>query len=178
MNNQLQNYVLDLLSPTERKAVEREAARDEAVRLALRREREVERLVRETLQQATTPTYGRIPQLMPPIPRQRPYPWRVYTWQRSVAALALVLVLFLGAAGLYQSRQAAVTHATPTLAAVTATLTQEPTATLAQLGTVSRGQCSVFSVQCSATGTAAAQPAPAIQATPVPPPARPPIMSN
>ncbi|HFE66698.1 MAG TPA: hypothetical protein ENJ93_05495 [Chloroflexi bacterium] len=169
MNNQLQDYVLDLLSPTEQAAVEQEAAQDKALRQALRQEREIGHLVRTTLQETTAPAYGRIPQLMPAIPRQRPHPWRTLTWQRSVAALAMVLLLFLGSVGLYQSRQAAITNATPTLMAATATLTQEPTATLAQLD----------SEEALLPGTAVAQSAPLdIQATPAPPTARPPITSN
>jgi hypothetical protein len=179
--NQLQEYVLNLLPPAEREAVEQKAVRDEALRLALHQEREVGRLVRTTLQETTAPAYGRIPQLMPAIPRQRPYLWPGLTWQRSVAALALVLVLFLGSAGLYQSRQAAITNATPTMMAATATFIHEPTATLAQLGSVSSNQFSVFSNPKSETlaGTAVAQSAPLeIQATPAPPTARPPITSN
>ncbi|NKQ34583.1 MAG: hypothetical protein HF973_03105 [Chloroflexi bacterium] len=185
MTNQLQEYVLDLLPPEERAGLERAAARDETLRLALRQEREVGRLVRATLQETTAPAYGRIPQLMPAVPRQRPYPWPSLTWQRSVAALALVLVLFLGSAGLYQSRQAGMTNATPTLMAATATLTQEPTATLAQLGAVDgnrlsviSNQCSLFSGPCSVAGTVVAQPAPEIQATPALPTVRLPITSN
>lgn len=179
--NHLQEYVLNLLPPVEREAVEQEAARDEALRLALRQEREVGRLVRTTLQETTAPAYGRIPQLMPAIPRQRPYPWPSLTWQRSVAALALVLVLFLGSAGLYQSRQAASANATPTMMAATATFIHEPTVTLAQPGSVNGNQFSIFSNLKSETlaGTAVAQFAPPdIQATPAPPTARPPITSN
>ncbi len=167
--NQLQEYVLDLLPPVEREAVEQEAAQDEALRLILRRERKVGRLVRTTLQETTAPASGRIPQLMPAVPRQRPYPWRGLTWQRSVAALSLILVIFLGSAGLYQSRQAAITSATPTLMAVTATFTREPTATLAQLEIE----------EALPPGTAVAQSALLeIQATPAPPTTRPPLTSN
>lgn len=182
MNNQLQEYVLDLLTVEERTAVEREAARNETLRQALHREREVGRLVRHTLQETTAPAYGRLPQLMPAVPDRQRYFWPRPSWQRAAAALALVLVLFVGAFSLYQSQQAAITPAAPTLTAVTATFTHEPTATLAALETTNHYQTSASGRPLAVgyeQGTAVAQPGlPEIQATPAPPPGRVPIMSN
>jgi hypothetical protein len=88
---------------------------------------ELARLVRQTIQAAGQPEYGRLRQLMPPPPnhsRAR----RMMQWQRPLTAVALAAFLLLSSVGLYRSSHQWGGY-TPTLIAATATQTTAPTKT-------------------------------------------------
>ena len=133
VSQQITEYVLDLLSPPERKQVEENAAQNKAYQKMLQRERQVGQLVRTTLQQSTTPDAKRLRELMPAIPQQkRPFNFFMVGWQKQFVAIAVLAVFFLSSFSIYQSQQSPIYDGTPTLMAATATFTNEPTATTAQ----------------------------------------------
>lgn len=128
--SQIPDYVLGLLPSIERQALERHTANCPACRQALQRENRVGQLVRSTLQTATQPKIGRLPQLMPTIPAKRPFITTRPLWQ--LACLASLLILFLGGWGLHAINPQPMWSASPTHVAATATNTQTATATIAQ----------------------------------------------
>ncbi len=171
VSQEISDYVLDLLSPADRKQVEENAARSPAYKARLQRERHVEQLVHTTLHETTMPESGRLRQLMPEIPQQkRPFSFFSTGWAQQVIAVAALAIFILGGFSVYQSQQNPIYNSTPTLTAATATFTNEPTAT-------------TDDGEMAATSTAVAiQPAqqsditPAPVATPIA--ALPPITSN
>ncbi|HSM56808.1 MAG TPA: zf-HC2 domain-containing protein [Candidatus Sulfomarinibacteraceae bacterium] len=125
----LSDYVLQLLSPVEVQEVERHLAACDECRAVVRHERQVAREVRGALLRATQPAPGRLRQLRPtPRPPRRPF--LSAATLRPVAALAVLMLLFLGALQLDgPSGNGALAHPSQTSLAVTATVT--PTATQA-----------------------------------------------
>ena len=130
VSQEISDYVLDLLSPADRKQVEENAARSQEYQARLQRERQVEQLVRTTLHEATTPNAARLRQLMPEIPQQkRPFAFFSSGWAQQMVAVAALAIFILGGFSVYQSQQNPIYDSTPTLTAATATFTNEPTAT-------------------------------------------------
>ncbi|MBK8933657.1 MAG: zf-HC2 domain-containing protein [Chloroflexi bacterium] len=179
----ISDYVLDLLPGSERRRVELHAAECAACRQALKSERQLGDLVRRTVQAATEPGYGRLPQLMPAIPSRRPAKasHRQHP-QRQLALAGLLLLLLIGTFGLrFGQTRRAWQPPLPTAVVSTATITSTATATLAEMGTSTR----VLETAVSATTAPAGQPAFQSQAHPTPAPmptplalARPPISTN
>lgn len=125
----LSDYVLQLLSPIEAQEVERHLVACEQCRAVVRQEREVAREVRGALLRATEPSPGRLRQLRPtPVPPQRKF--LAAATLRPVAALAVLMLLFLGAMQINgPTENGALASPSQTSLAVTATMT--PTATQA-----------------------------------------------
>ena len=130
VSQEISDYVLDLLSPADRKQVEEHAAHNPAYKAMLQRERQVEQMVRTTLHETTTPDATRLHQLMPAIPQaKRPFAFFSSGWAQQMVAVAALAIFILGGFSVYQSQQNPVYDSTPTLTAATATFTNEPTAT-------------------------------------------------
>lgn len=123
----LSDYVLELLPPGAEQAVEQHLASCEACRAIVQKEREMARDVRRTLVQATQPPPARLRQLrpVPPAPNRSSMPATIL---QPVAALALLLVLFLGAVQLNGPGGRGIL-AYPSATSLVATATHTPTAT-------------------------------------------------
>lgn len=133
IRHQISDYVIGLLTPDERRALEIHAATCLDCQVALQRERQVALLVRETLQAAPQPTAERLRSLMPPVERRPPARWVTRGWQRQLAPLMVALLLLLSTFGL----RAATTQGWFQVAPGAAVETATPTATLAQTATES-----------------------------------------
>jgi anti-sigma factor RsiW len=134
VNQQLPDYVLNLLPKMERQAVEQHTAVCGNCQQALRAEREMGQMVRLTLQTATHPANGRLTQLMPTIPQHRKLSSSmVMGWQRPLALVGLLVVILFGSFGAWNGRSHNIWGVpSPTSLATTATSTRDVTATLAQ----------------------------------------------
>lgn len=97
IQDKISDYVLDLLSAEERRVVALHIARCESCRLAVQREREIGRLVQQTMIKVTMPDYGRLQQLMPPIPSRRSPLLALLNPYRQWAVACLLLVMMMGA---------------------------------------------------------------------------------
>ncbi len=142
------DYALGLLSPSERRRVERHTMACADCRQALRRETEIGQLVGDTLAIAAQPP-ANLRQFMPTIPQ--PGFWQRFkfalVWQRPLAPVALVVLLVLGSFGLYSSEQRGPwLNPSPTFLAATATMTDEPTMTLTQTRTEETAEISQTAV--------------------------------
>lgn len=95
-------------------------------------EMQMAQMVRATIHAATQPVPGQLPALMPapPVAAAAAVP----IWTRQWAAVAACVFLLLGSLGLYHIRQndGGYGPITPTMLAVTATMTNAPTSTIAQ----------------------------------------------
>lgn len=139
--NKVPDYVLDLLPSAERQQVERHIVVCADCRQAIRQERAFSQAVRSTLQTATQPPAGRLPRLMPAVPGRRAVSGRrsrfffnLTSWQKQLAFLCLFTAVLLGSLGLHLSQPQRLWSApSPTFLAVTATTTQEPTVTVAEM---------------------------------------------
>jgi hypothetical protein len=127
--NEIPDYTLGLLTRQERLWVEQHTAVCGACRQLLHQESEISHLVRATLTIAGQPSTLRLRQLMPAPPRSRSAWLTRHHWPRQLAAAALLLSLIWGTFSLYQQ----FTRSTDPIdqLAATATMTQEPTMTLA-----------------------------------------------
>ena len=132
---QIPDYVLGLLPTSEQLQVERHTRTCPDCSLALQQESGIGPLVRSSLAAASQPP-ANLRQFMPRI-APKPSLWQKVgfslSWQRQLAPLTLILLLFIGslAFNLLEGRDAW-TNPLPTALAVTATLTDEPTATLTE----------------------------------------------
>ena len=126
------DYVLGLLTAEERQRVEQHARQCAACRDAIWRERQIEALVRQSVQSTAAPHPGRLHSLRPAAPgRAARYRDQLYRQLAPVTVIVVLLMvgLLAQAGGLDTFRPAfAQTASPPTL---TATLTHTPTATLA-----------------------------------------------
>lgn len=133
-NEQVGDYVLGLLSPEDRLALETHAAVCADCRAALRDERQMTGMLRDTFGAIAQPSAQRLARMMPAYPvARRTYP--VYaTWQRAFAIVAVLLFLFVANMG-YQQLNHSITVASPqpTTLALTATATIGPTATATEV---------------------------------------------
>lgn len=125
------DYVLGLLAEDDRARLDEHARRCAACREALRREKQIETLLRHTVQTTARPRTGRLERLRPapprPIDRVRE---RVYRQLApvTVAMLLLALGLFVQGGGLGTFEPALAQTAAPT---TTTPATNTPTATVA-----------------------------------------------
>jgi anti-sigma factor RsiW len=126
------DYVLGLLSADESRRVESHAQQCPACREAIRRERQIEALVRQSVQAAARPPAGRLAQLRPAPRRAAPLRRQLYRQLAPLTALAVLLVVVLLAqtGGLWTPAFARGVFRPPADTA-TATMTHTPTATLA-----------------------------------------------
>lgn len=181
VNQQLPDYVLNLLPKMERRAIEQHTTVCVNCQQALQAEREIGQMVRLTLQTATHPANGRLAQLMPAIPTQkRRSSSMVMGWQRPLALVGLLVVILFGTLGAWNGRSHNIWNApSPTAIATIATSTQDATATLAQQTT--EAQETLMAQQLTTTAVASsALPTTAVPtsaqtylaATPPPPPTR------
>lgn len=164
--NQIPDYVLDLLPQGERQQVEQHTLTCADCRLRLRRESELGPLVRATLATAAQPP-ANLRQFMP-LPK--PSFWQTLgismTWQKQLLPLTVVLLLFVGGFGVFLSeQQGGWTNPTPTSLAVTATMTDSPTAVL----TETRAE-QTMKLGPTAVSTIASQPKIAATPAPIPTP--------
>lgn len=125
------DYTLGLLNTAERKAVEMHAADCPACRAELGADQQLTNLLRTTLQTATHVDNGRLQKLMPALPTRRPTRIWQQTLQRQLVPVCMLLLLFFGGLGVYQTMQHEPTGGVgfPTALAVTATNTATPTET-------------------------------------------------
>ena len=133
--NLLQTYVLELLSPAEKRRVEQQIKANPSLLAQVQQERQVGQLVKQTLQQTGQIENGRLSQLMPAIPKQkRPFWAAVAPRQLAMAAatMSLLFVLLLGGWQWFNHNQPSLWPAQPTTVAVTATMTHTPAATETQ----------------------------------------------
>ena len=130
--NQISDYVLDLLPRQERRWVEQHTAVCSQCRQQLHQESELSQLMRGTLAMATQPSGLRLRQLMPPPPRAQNRQWPFAAWTKQLALTTLLFVMLWSGLSLYQQQFSP--NGTPSnQLAVTATMTQDPTMTLASL---------------------------------------------
>lgn len=126
------DYALGLLSPEQRRRVERHARQCPDCRDALQRERGLEALVRGAVHQAARPTPGRLSALRPAVvarPAARPRPLHRQLAPVTLVAILLALGMIFGR-GRSPFTPAVFAGGTPTQ---TATSTRAPTATLAAI---------------------------------------------
>jgi hypothetical protein len=97
IEEQLTDYVVDLLSGEEKRVVARHVAACEECRRAVQREREIGRLVHSALNSATTPKPARLQSLMPPVPGGRSPLLALLAPYRQWAIACLLLVAMIGA---------------------------------------------------------------------------------
>ncbi len=129
-------YVLGLLSADDCRRVEHHAQQCPACREAIRRERQIEALVRQSVQVAARPAAGRLVQLRPTAPsRVARARGRLYHQLAPLTALAVLLVVILLAQtdgpSLFLPVFAGGDTLHSTTSTATATMTHTPTATLA-----------------------------------------------
>lgn len=130
------DYVLGLLSAEETRRVAQHAQHCPACREAIRRERQIEALVRQSVQVAARPPVGRLAQLRPEAPRRVARARRqLYRQLAPLTALAVLLVVVMlsqtGGLSLFLPVFAGGDASQPTASTATVTTTHTPTATLA-----------------------------------------------
>jgi hypothetical protein len=164
IHQQIPDYVLGLLPRHEQKQVEAHTLICQDCRLALRREADLGLLVKSTLTAASQPP-ANLRQFMPAVPAQKGFwPHFSLSWQQSLVPLTLVLFMLIGSLGFYLSQQrGGLITPNPTALAITATLTDSPTATI----TETRIEQAFVPVATAVPGNA---PQPEITATPAPNP--------
>jgi anti-sigma factor RsiW len=169
VNQQLSDYVLNLLPRLERQAVEQHTAVCVPCQKALQAEREMSQMVRYTLNTATQPANGRLAHLMPAIPtaRKQSAVTMFVGWQRQLAVAGLLFVILFGSLGVWNGRSSHIWGvASPTALAATATRTQDATATIAQQTSEAQETLTTTAV-ASPTLPASSRATPAPQATPI-----------
>ncbi len=131
--HQIPAYVLGLSSPKQSGAIEQHISHCATCYHAVLQERKFGRLVRSTVDAATTPNNGRIRSLMPPAPQKRRAVPVINGWQKKVAPALLLLLLVISGLTLNNLLPAgAVPSLVATAHAATATSTYAPTATIVQ----------------------------------------------
>lgn len=131
--HQIPDYVLGLSSPKQSGAIEQHISHCATCYHAVLQERSFGRLVRSTVDAATTPNYGRIRSLMPPVPQKRRAVPVIAGWQKKVAPALLLMLLVIAGLTLNTMLPAGtVPSLVATAHAATATSTYAPTATMAQ----------------------------------------------
>jgi anti-sigma factor RsiW len=138
--NQVSDYVLGLLPSGESRRVEQHVALCRECRQAIRRERQIGTTIRSSIARIPQPGRRRFQELMPPAPSRRQIRWRI-AWQKQLAPVFLGLIVLLGSWGLWQTgRNSDWTRSRDDWMVVTATMTDVPTATLAQTETAHSGR--------------------------------------
>jgi hypothetical protein len=130
--NLLQSYVLDLIPPAEKQQMSQRIGADPMLLEQVSQERQVGQLVKQTLQQAGQIENGRLAHLRPAIPERKRPLWPSFA-PRQLAMVAMLFVLLLGGWQWFSSDHAVIWPSTPTIVAVTATMTHTPAATETQI---------------------------------------------
>lgn len=131
IHQQLTNYVLGLLKPGQADEVAKHLAVCADCRRSVHGEREIGKLVRETLSITTRSDPARLRRLMPPVPQQSRQGKIAATWSGRLAP-ALVLLLVIMGGLLLNAPDSERPLSFFTAATATATSTNTPTATIAQ----------------------------------------------
>lgn len=119
--DQLTDYVLELLTPTEREQVQKAVQNDDQLQAELAQEAAIGQAVRQTLTQITQPSPIRLKQLRPPIPQKRRwFMWGQMQWATAVAVTSIALFLFV-----WLPQPNTPNNSNDGLIAITATSTQE-----------------------------------------------------
>ena len=121
--DRLRDYALGLLPAQDAQFLARHLADCDRCRQALRAERAVAPLVRQTVMRATTPDSRRLAALRPRVER------RVRPLQRSLALVGVLLLLLVGGLSLPRPGPTQAIWQAPVTAVVTPTLTQTATQT-------------------------------------------------
>ncbi len=129
--NQIPDYVLGLLPRQERLVVEQHTAVCPICNAQLRQESTIAPMLQSTLRAISQPSPQRLRQLMPAPPRAK-WQWLQFGgWQQQLALVSLLFTLLLGGTNLYQQQNNQLPANSPL--AVTATMTNEPTMTVASV---------------------------------------------
>lgn len=154
------DYVLGLLGADESRRVEQHAHHCPACREALRRERQVGALLRQTVQMAARPPAGRLEHLRPTPRRVARARRQLYRQLAPLTALAVVLLVVLLAQtrGFGRTTPAFAQTAEPATATMTAAAT--PTVTLAALDDTAAGPTATLTRAARPSGPALALAAP------------------
>jgi anti-sigma factor RsiW len=136
INQNLQDYVLDLLSPSARDEIAQHLASCDACRRTVKDQRALGALIQSTLNVVGQPDRARLHSMMPAIPKRRQLSSPLQNWSRGFAPALIVLVLIAGALfiNLPDSKSPMSLFVAAT---ATATSTNTPTATIAQQSTSS-----------------------------------------
>lgn len=164
IQKQIPDYVLGLLSRSEAQQVDQHTLVCADCRRALRREHELGQLVHSTLAAAAQPP-ANLRQFMPAVPQKTRRPFGLaLNWQPQLVPLTLVLFLLLGSLSFYLRQQRGLWFdSTPTALAITATMTDSPTATMTETRVEQ-------TVNLQTTAVPIHQNQPAVIATPAPNP--------
>ena len=165
------DYVLGLLSADESRCVEQHAHHCPVCREAIRRERQVGALLRQTVQMAARPPLGRLEQLRPAPRHVGNARRRLYRQLAPLTALAVLLVVVLlgQTRGLGRSTPVFAQTAEPATATLTTAAT--PTVTLAALDNTAADSTATLTRAARPSGPALALAAP--RPPDAPPTARP-----
>lgn len=165
------DYVLGLLSAAESRRVEQHAHHCPACREAIRRERQVGALLRQTVQTAARPPAGRLEHLRPAPRHVGNARRRLYRQLAPLTALAVLLVVVLlgQTRGLGRSTPVFAQTAEPATATLTTAAT--PTVTLAALDNTAADSTATLTRAARPSGPALALAAP--RPPEAPPTARP-----
>ena len=166
IQQQIPDYVLGLLPRSEARQVDQHTLVCTDCRQALRQEQELGQLIHGTLAAAAQPP-ANLRQFMPAVPQKARRPLGLaLNWQPQLVPLTLVLFLLVGSLSFYLREQRGLWFdSTPTALAITATLTDSPTATITE--TRAEGAANV---QTTAVPAPIESHQPAITATPAPNP--------
>lgn len=134
VKHNLTDYVLGLVSDTEKRFIAQHIAGCPECQLALSEERQIGIVVRDALNQATHPDYLRLQTIRPSWPNERAHSFFGPNWQPKFALIGLLLILIFGFIGIQPQLGSRSSNETApvqyvTLAAVTdtPTLTQSST---------------------------------------------------
>lgn len=97
IQHKLSDFMLDLLSAEEKEVVQRHILECQECRLALRRERQIGRMVYRTLNTAARPTMPQLQRLMPSAPTKRSSVLQAFSPYRQWAVACLFIVAMMGA---------------------------------------------------------------------------------
>lgn len=97
IQHKISDFVLDLLPLEEKEVVSRHIAGCPECRQAVQRERQIGRLIHNTLNSATRPQLNQLQSLMPPIPTRRSSLLALFTPYRQWAVACLFIAAMMGA---------------------------------------------------------------------------------
>lgn len=134
MNNehvdlQIADYVLGLLPPPAKQALERHTAVCPQCRAALHKEQTMSHMVRATLHTASQPPTAVALRRLMPVPPVRST-WSL-TWQRTLAPVGILILMLVGSLGFRYGGSPTAVWSTPFPTHIAITATNEPTSTVA-----------------------------------------------
>ena len=125
---QVIDYVLNLLPDDAQQQIESEARHDATLRQAIQHERQIVHAVRGTLGKATAPNPLQLKKLMPAIPRQP----AGFGWQRPMTWAGALFLMILVAFGWRSANSIGAAGTSVPGVAITVTQTEAPTMTMTQ----------------------------------------------